>query len=84
MAAHEGPNFREMGEALVDRILELPVDVQLGIARTVVPRALASLDEGEREGFLRDLRREIDEQARGERSYDLRPGYSHDHPHHTR
>jgi len=75
-------NFRAMGAALIDRFLELPLEVQLGVIRTVAPRALVELTPEERAGYLRDLDDEIAELARGESAYDLRPGLSHDHPHH--
>lgn len=81
MAHSEKTNVRLMAEELIDRIFELPPESQLGIVRTVAPRVIAGLESGERAGFLRDLASEVEEAARGERTYDLRPGLSHDHRH---
>jgi len=62
-------NFRAMGAALIDRFLELPLEVQLGVIRTVAPRALVELTPEERAGYLRDLDDEIAELARSEEPF---------------
>lgn len=64
------------GEALqelIDHIFELPLEAQLGVVRTVVPKILARLQGEQKAGFLRDFRNEIDRAERGEPSYDVRP-----------
>lgn len=58
--------------ALVEQMLELPIDAQLGILRTIAPRILAQLDDGEREGFLRDLNIEVSFALSGRATYDIR------------
>jgi hypothetical protein len=60
-------------QELVDRIFEMPLEAQLGIVRTVVPKVLSRLEGEQKEGFLRDFRKEIERAERGEPSYDVRP-----------
>lgn len=62
----------ESAQDVVNDIFAMPVDAQLGILRTVVPKILARLKGPQLEGFLRDLQDEIDKADRGEPSYDMR------------
>lgn len=62
----------ETPEDVVNDFFDLPEGAQLGVLRTVIPRALGALGVEQREGFLRVLRDEIDRAALGEDCYDLR------------
>ncbi|MHB8418814.1 MAG: DUF2267 domain-containing protein [Myxococcales bacterium] len=62
----------ETVDELADDFLDLPLGAQLGILRTVVPRAVGVLDPEAREGFWRRLRAEVDRYAVGEEAYDIR------------
>jgi hypothetical protein len=67
---------REPSQAVtevVDRILELPFDAQLGVLRTIAPQLIGRLGDLEREGFLRDLNLEIETVVEGGAPYDMRP-----------
>jgi hypothetical protein len=65
---------------VVDQIFALPFHAQLGVLRTIAPQIVGCLEPEQREGFMRDLSREIEIVARGGAPYDVRP----DHPSHER
>ncbi|MBI3184190.1 MAG: DUF2267 domain-containing protein [Myxococcales bacterium] len=58
---------------IVNDLLELPFDAQLGVLRTIAPKVIHKLDPQSREGFMRDLNDEIARADRGEEAYDIRP-----------
>ncbi len=62
----------ETADEVADDFLDLPLGAQLGVLRTVVPRAVGALDAEAREGFWRRLRDEVDRYAVGEEPYDIR------------
>jgi uncharacterized protein (DUF2267 family) len=62
----------ESAPELVDDFFALPRSAQLGVLRTIAPRLLAQLDATEREGFVRDLNREISLANEGHEVYDVR------------
>lgn len=62
----------ETADEVADDFLELPLGAQLGVLRTVVPRAVGALEPEAREGFWRRLRDEVDRYAVGEEPYDIR------------
>lgn len=62
----------EPAPEVVDDMLALPQQAQLGVLRTVAPRVLAELAPEEREGFMRALNEEMERVARGEPAYDIR------------
>lgn len=61
-------------QQLVGELLELPLALRMGLARTLAASAAIRLDPAARAGFLRDLARDLDRAAGGEEPYDLRPG----------
>lgn len=70
------PTMEDM-RRIVDHLLALPTDAQLGVIRTCVPQIIASLDAHSRDGFLRDLNREIENAIAGGEPYDVRPDAEH-------
>lgn len=58
---------------VVDHVLDLPFEAQLGVLRTIAPRILSRLPAEDRAGYERDLREEIARADRGEPTYDVRP-----------
>ncbi|MFZ5472232.1 MAG: DUF2267 domain-containing protein [Myxococcota bacterium] len=44
---------------IVGDLLQLPFDAQLGVLRTIAPKIISRLSREAREGFLRDMNREI-------------------------
>lgn len=73
-APRPGRRPTEPAPDVVDHVLELPFDAQLGVLRTIAPRILSRLSADERSGYERDLREEIARADRGEPTYDVRPG----------
>ncbi|HKO95007.1 MAG TPA: DUF2267 domain-containing protein [Polyangiaceae bacterium] len=61
---------------LVNQVLALPLQAQLGLLRTLAPRVLAQLGPEQRDGFERDLHAELSHALRGEESYDVRASHA--------
>ncbi len=70
------PTLEEM-RRVVDHLLALPTDAQLGVLRTCAPQIVASLDAHSRDGFMRDLLHEIERAIAGGEPYDVRPDAKH-------
>jgi hypothetical protein len=45
---------------IVERIFQLPFQAQLGVMRMIAPRILGAMDARDQEGFLNNLRMELD------------------------
>ena len=56
---------------LIDELLELPPEAQLGALRTLAPRILHRLSRERRQGFLRDLNQELEREDHGEPAHDI-------------
>lgn len=67
------PERRGIVVDIVNDLLQLPFEAQLGVLRTIAPKIIHQLDKNTREGFLRDLNEEIERADRGEEPYDIRP-----------
>lgn len=70
------PTMQEM-RRVIDHLLALPTDAQLGVLRTCAPQIIASLDAHSRDGFMRDLNEEIERAIAGGEPYDVRPDAEH-------
>ncbi|MFN7133776.1 MAG: hypothetical protein ACK4N5_16990, partial [Myxococcales bacterium] len=75
--AHRYAPTLEAMSQVVDQLLALPTDAQLGVIRTCVPQIVASLDAHSREGFMRDFMHEIERTIAGGEPYDVRPDARH-------
>lgn len=65
------PSTGDTVTALVEQLLELPFQAQLGVMRMIAPRILGAMDARDRESFLNGLREEPGGEAPSQDTLDI-------------